>query len=124
MPPALVPVRNAYAGLDRAYATAVGCCQRRARSIIGRMKSFRQTNVCMVRPAAFGFNTEAAASNRFQQADGAPGGAASMARNECTALAAALRAAGIGVALAEDSTPPARPDAVFPNNWVSFHDDG
>jgi len=83
------------------------------------------TNVCMVEPAAFGFNIETAASNRFQRDAGMTAAtAASAARAEFTALADSLRAAGIGVAIASDTATPAKPDAVFPNNWVSFHADG
>lgn len=79
----------------------------------------------MVEPAAFGFNTETAGSNRFQNAaDGSAESIATAARAEFSALVATLRAAGIGVAVAEDSAMPAKPDAVFPNNWVSFHRDG
>jgi hypothetical protein len=79
----------------------------------------------MVEPAAFGFNAETAGTNRFQNADtGSAASIATAARAEFTVLVATLRAAGIGVAVAEDSTTPAKPDAVFPNNWVSFHRDG
>lgn len=35
-----------------------------------------------------------------------------------------LRAAGIRPVVAEDTQEPPKPDAVFPNNWVSFHGDG
>jgi hypothetical protein len=79
----------------------------------------------MVEPAAFGFNTETAVTNRFQHtASDDAGWIASAARAEFAALVAALRAAGIGVAVVSDSAQPAKPDAVFPNNWVSFHSDG
>jgi len=79
----------------------------------------------MVEPAAFGFNAETAVTNRFQQAASASAGSiASAARAEFAALVATLRAAGIGVAVAEDNAAPHKPDAVFPNNWVSFHADG
>jgi hypothetical protein len=79
----------------------------------------------MVEPAAFGFNAETAGTNRFQNAaTGSAGSVAMAARAEFAALVATLRAAGIGVAVAEDSATPAKPDAVFPNNWVSFHRDG
>jgi hypothetical protein len=37
---------------------------------------------------------------------------------------AQLRAVGIDVLVAHDSSEPAKPDAVFPNNWVSFHQEG
>jgi hypothetical protein len=89
------------------------------------MNPVRMTNVCMVEPAAFGFNAETARSNRFQRDAGLPAAqAAAAARVESAALASALRAAGIGVAIAADTSDPPKPDAVFPNNWVSFHADG
>ncbi len=81
------------------------------------------THLCLVEPAAFGFNAETAATNRFQQDIALPAAAAA-ARAEFAALVAALRAAGIRVCVAPDSAQPAKPDAVFPNNWVSFHADG
>ncbi len=91
----------------------------------GGMNPVRMTNVCMVEPAAFGFNAETARSNRFQRDAGLPAAqAAAAARVESAALASALRAAGIGVAIAADTSDPPKPDAVFPNNWVSFHADG
>ena len=81
--------------------------------------------VLMIRPAAFGYNAETAASNRFQRDAGGPAGAAAAAaRREFDGLAAALRSEGVATCIIEDSCPPARPDAVFPNNWVSFHEDG
>jgi len=79
--------------------------------------------VLMVRPAHFGYNSETAASNRFQQSAPCPD-SAERARSEFDALAAALDAAGVGVCVVEDSSDPLKPDAVFPNNWVSFHRDG
>ena len=76
----------------------------------------------MVRPKAFGFNPETAATNAFQQppAPGA-GDAAALAAREFEQLARALAAEGVEVCVAEDSVIPVKPDAVFPNNWVSFH---
>jgi hypothetical protein len=78
----------------------------------------------MVRPASFGYNPETAATNKFQQqpADGAGEGAA--ARREFEGLAGALTGEGVRVCVAEDTIDPVKPDAVFPNNWVSFHEDG
>jgi hypothetical protein len=87
------------------------------------MSDLPVTHLCLVEPAAFGFNAETAATNRFQQNIPLPAAAAA-ARTEFAALVAALRAAGIRVCVAADSTEPAKPDAVFPNNWVSFHADG
>ena len=81
--------------------------------------------VLMVRPASFGANPETAATNAFQR--GAPGSAAELlarARAEFDALAAALRSHGVEVLVLADTPEPPKPDAVFPNNWVSFHADG
>jgi len=77
--------------------------------------------VLMVRPACFGFNPETAESNAFQQRSTASHGAALA---EFDAVAAALRGAGIEVLIAADTAVPLKPDAIFPNNWVSFHRDG
>lgn len=81
--------------------------------------------VLMVRPAAFGFNPEAARTNTFARAPGgALPGVAEAALREFDAYAEALARAGIEVTVLHDTCPPARPDAVFPNNWVSFHEGG
>lgn len=87
----------------------------------------RQTahHVLLVRPAAFGFNSETAGSNALQHA--ATTGAAtiaSQARREFEGLRRALESEGVIVAVVDDTPEPPKPDAVFPNNWVSFHADG
>ena len=79
--------------------------------------------VMMIRPARFGANPETAASNRFQQA-GAAEDSPLTALREFDGLVAALANAGVAVHVTDDSLEPAKPDACFPNNWVSFHDDG
>lgn len=80
----------------------------------------------MVRPASFGFNPETAASNAFQHAPRSSAEAATLelVLSEFDALAEALRQAGVEVLIATDTATPAKPDAIFPNNWVSFHSDG
>jgi len=87
--------------------------------------------VLMVRPARFAFNPETAASNAFQSAansghesSSGAGTAQHLALREFDGLTDRLSAAGIEVIVAEDTAAPAKPDAVFPNNWVSFHRDG
>jgi len=81
--------------------------------------------VLVVRPRAFGYNAETARSNSFQkppaQGDAAP---AALAQQEFEQLVRALTSEGVRVCIAEDSEVPGKPDAVFPNNWVSFHQDG
>ena len=81
--------------------------------------------VLMVRPRAFGYNPETALTNTFQRPrEHADGDAAALAGQEWAQLARALESEGITVCSAEDSALPVKPDAVFPNNWVSFHEDG
>lgn len=80
----------------------------------------------MVRPANFGFNEETAANNAFQKRDGAlsPDQIRATARDEFNAFVKKLREAGVHVIVARDSAKPIKPDAVFPNNWVTFHQEG
>jgi hypothetical protein len=86
--------------------------------------------VLMVRPARFGFNPQTAATNAFQSdapaqpGSGRQGDAQELAEREFDRLAMSLSRAGIAVLVAEDTPSPAKPDAIFPNNWVSFHRDG
>src|ERR1700677_1912278 len=82
--------------------------------------------VLMVRPASFGFNPQTAASNAFQQPPAAPDAAEAqgLVLAEFDALAKALQRAGVEVLIAPDTPQPVKPDALFPNNWVSFHFDG
>lgn len=80
--------------------------------------------VLMIRPAAFGFNAEAAESNAFPSPPRQGADVAAQARSEFDGLARALAAEGVDVCVVDDVAPPLRPDAVFPNNWVSFHADG
>jgi hypothetical protein len=79
--------------------------------------------VLMVRPTAFGHNAQTASTNRFQE-PGDTGPVAEAAVHEFDAFAAALASEGVTVCVAQDSDQPRKPDAVFPNNWVSFHADG
>ena len=84
--------------------------------------------VLMVRPARFAFNPQTAASNAFQSLSHvqSAGSAAAQesALREFDVLAGKLAQAGVAVIAAEDTPLPVKPDAVFPNNWVSFHRDG
>jgi hypothetical protein len=82
--------------------------------------------VLMVRPARFGCNPQTAESNAFQAkpADVAGKDLQGVALREFHGLAKALESAGVEVLIASDSEQPPKPDAIFPNNWVSFHHDG
>ena len=79
-------------------------------------------SVLMVRPAAFGFHAEAAETNVFAGAAGKD--AHEQALREFDEVVERLSRAGIEVLILDDAPQPPRPDAIFPNNWVSFHADG
>jgi len=79
--------------------------------------------VLLVRPASFGFHAEAAQSNLFaKESEG--GHVAALALAEFEELRRRLEEAGVRCLVLDDEPEPARPDAVFPNNMVSFHRDG
>src|ERR1700694_554394 len=82
--------------------------------------------VLMVRPHAFGYNPETAATNTFQRPQDLRGAAeaGARARAEVELVVQALSREGISGCAGDDTTDPAKPDAVSPNNWLSFHDDG
>ncbi len=92
-----------------------------------KIATSRQTtgHLLLVRPARFAANPETAPSNSFQRCPD-PGDevATGRARQEFDALVAALRGVGAHPFVVEDTPEPVKPDAVFPNNWVSFHADG
>jgi hypothetical protein len=101
----------------------------------------------MVRPASFGFNPQTAATNGFlvhalragfngveatpsekngagKSHEAAPADIQDRALREFDALAELLGRKGVRVVVADDTAEPVKPDAIFPNNWVSFHRDG
>jgi hypothetical protein len=81
--------------------------------------------VLMVRPARFGCNPQTASSNAFQSQPGVGvDEAQEVVLKEFHGLSEALARAGVEVLIAADSDEPPKPDAIFPNNWVSFHHDG
>src|SRR5881296_212773 len=82
-------------------------------------------SVLMIRPGRFYPNPETAADNAFQRdADRGSDALTLAARKEFDAAVQTLRAAGVNVHVFEDTAEPEKPDAVFPNNWISTHDDG
>lgn len=83
------------------------------------------SSILMVRPAAFGFNPQTAGSNTFQskQTDSSED-ISKKALQEFDQVVDTLRAHDIDVIVIEDTNTPQKPDAVFPNNWISFHGDG
>ena len=84
------------------------------------------SNILMVRPSNFGFNEETAQNNAFQTKDASLSQEqiSEKARVEFDNFVEILRGYGVNVVVAEDSATPVKPDAVFPNNWVTMHADG
>lgn len=92
------------------------------------LQETRQTTdtILMVRPAHFGFNEETAGNNAFQINDRQLNAQEiqDRARAEFDQMVGKLQDAGVRVIVVEDQSEPFTPDAVFPNNWVTFHEDG
>ncbi len=90
------------------------------------MRSQTTPYILMIRPSNFGFNVETAANNAFQVQDDqmSPEAMRQQAISEFDEMVKRLRAAGVQVMVAKDSLRPVKPDAIFPNNWVSFHQEG
>lgn len=82
--------------------------------------------ILMVRPASFRMNEQTAVNNFYQQelAGMLPASINLKAQQEFDAFVLKLRTVGINVIVVEDTKEPDTPDALFPNNWVSFHENG
>lgn len=81
--------------------------------------------VLMIRPVRFESNPHTAASNKFQGRNKtSPEQQQIDAAKEFDGLRTALESNGIQVIQINDTEEPHTPDAIFPNNWVSFHADG
>ena len=96
-------------------------------AIVERSREQQTTStLLMIRPVAFAYNAETAETNRFQDAELAiePAEAQRRAGLEFDGLVSALRGAGVRVLVFDDTPEPHTPDALFPNNWISFHGDG
>lgn len=79
----------------------------------------------MVRPSNFRFNAETASNNFYQEEDfRSTELIQNLALAEFDNLVLLLRMHGINLVAVDDSHIPIKPDAVFPNNWLSMHDDG
>ena len=84
------------------------------------------STLLMVKPHGFDYNTETAEDNHFQS-----GGTAlssteitRQALDEFEAFVKKISAQGIEVIVYDDIATKATPDAIFPNNWFSTHNDG
>jgi hypothetical protein len=78
----------------------------------------------MVRPASFAFNEQTASSNSFQKVGALSHQAVhELALKEFDEAVETLREHDIDVVIINDTLEPRKPDAIFPNNWLSIHND-
>ena len=82
--------------------------------------------ILMVRPINFRMNEQTAVNNYYQKVLDTllPATVNAKAQTEFDAYVAKLRAYGIRVVVVYDTDEFDTPDALFPNNWISFHQDG
>ena len=80
-------------------------------------------SILMIEPVSFGFNEETASNNYFQK-NISIDNAQEKAFDEFEKFVEALKSNGILVHVIKDTMNPKTPDSIFPNNWISFHEDG
>ncbi|MDO7745212.1 MAG: arginine deiminase-related protein [Pedobacter sp.] len=81
-------------------------------------------HILMIRPVDFKFNEQTAGNNKFQQAsDVSPeqNNVQFQALQEFDGFVNLLRKNEVDVTVIDDTLQPETPDSIFPNNWVSFH---
>jgi hypothetical protein len=79
--------------------------------------------ILMVRPVAFRMNEQTAVNNYFQK-DLTAENVNERAMAEFDEFASKLRKVGVNVIVVDDKLEDDTPDSIFPNNWVSFHENG
>ena len=80
----------------------------------------------MIRPVSFRMNEQTAVNNFYQKDSNGilPATINAKAQQEFDALVNKLQEAGVNVIVVEDTKDADTPDAIFPNNWISFHENG
>ncbi len=86
------------------------------------MEYLTQT-VVMVFPEYFGFNSQTAQSNPFQHED-SNADVHTQAQTEFSNMVNTLKEKGVKVIVLSSRSDVITPDAIFPNNWFSHHQDG
>ncbi|MBK8600741.1 MAG: amidinotransferase [Flavobacterium sp.] len=83
-------------------------------------------SILMIRPVAFRMNEQTAVNNYYQKVlDGLSSETVNAkAQEEFDAFVNKLRMVGVDVIVVEDTKTPDTPDSIFPNNWISFHENG
>ncbi len=79
----------------------------------------------MVRPVRFRMNEETAVNNYFQEDLDIKNQTINLrAQVEFDDFVSALRAKGVEIIVVDDIYERDTPDSIFPNNWISFHENG
>ncbi|WP_088341950.1 citrulline utilization hydrolase CtlX [Robiginitalea sediminis] len=79
--------------------------------------------ILMIRPVHFRMNEQTAVNNYFQEdLDIRNSEINTRAQEEFDGFVARLREAGVHVITIDDRVETDTPDSIFPNNWVSFHE--
>jgi hypothetical protein len=80
----------------------------------------------MIRPVAFRMNEQTTVNNYYQKEleNLLPATVNAKAQEEFDALVLKLREVGVNVIVVDDNTNTDTPDSIFPNNWISFHENG
>ena len=83
-------------------------------------------SILMIRPVAFRMNEQTAVNNYYQKELGnlLPATVNAKAQEEFDAFVKKLRAVGVNVIVVDDTIETDTPDSIFPNNWISFHENG
>ncbi len=83
-------------------------------------------SILMIRPVAFRMNEQTAVNNYYQKVlDGLSSETVNTkAQEEFDTFVNKLRVVGIDVTVVDDTLEPSTPDSIFPNNWISFHENG
>ena len=83
-------------------------------------------SILMIRPVAFRMNEQTAVNNYYQKVLDRllPATVNAKAQEEFDAFVKKLRSVGVNVIVVDDTLSPDTPDSIFPNNWISFHENG
>ena len=81
-------------------------------------------SILMIRPINFGYNEETAQDNHYQIKELPHKNVNERAQKEFDNMVKNLRQNGVSVHVFQDDENEYTPDSIFPNNWVSFHENG
>ena len=81
------------------------------------------SHILMIQPVHFGFNPETAVNNSFQSNAEQDNSLQQKALEEFNHFTETLIQNKVDVTIVRDTPTPHTPDSIFPNNWISFHED-